>query len=185
MSHAAASLSASTPAPETPRSRRRREAAEGFVRDFRPLDVWTRACRSFPLRLRLDDYNGVRHLIQSWRPPSMHLLRLSCLNRTYRSSRMCRRGRRSDRRRLVDNGEPWGDDWLWWAAGTVYKAAKPSSGRPPISMTVLMGARNMAQSESHDSEPSVQDVALIVGGGPGISASCARLFAQRGMRVRE
>lgn len=41
----------------------------------------------------------------------------------------------------------------------------------------------MAQSESHDSQPSVQDVALIVGGGPGISASCARLFAQRGMRV--
>jgi NAD(P)-dependent dehydrogenase (short-subunit alcohol dehydrogenase family) len=27
------------------------------------------------------------------------------------------------------------------------------------------------------------DVALIVGGGPGISASCARLFAQNGMRV--
>jgi NAD(P)-dependent dehydrogenase (short-subunit alcohol dehydrogenase family) len=29
----------------------------------------------------------------------------------------------------------------------------------------------------------VQDVALIVGGGPGISASCARLFAENGMRV--
>ena len=28
-----------------------------------------------------------------------------------------------------------------------------------------------------------QEVALIVGGGPGISASCARLFAQQGMRV--
>ena len=28
-----------------------------------------------------------------------------------------------------------------------------------------------------------QDVALIVGGGPGISASCARLFAKEGMRV--
>lgn len=28
-----------------------------------------------------------------------------------------------------------------------------------------------------------QDVALIVGGGPGISASCARLFAREGMRV--
>jgi NAD(P)-dependent dehydrogenase (short-subunit alcohol dehydrogenase family) len=28
-----------------------------------------------------------------------------------------------------------------------------------------------------------QDVALIVGGGPGISASCARLFAKSGMRV--
>lgn len=30
---------------------------------------------------------------------------------------------------------------------------------------------------------AVQDVALIVGGGPGISASCARLFSQNGMRV--
>ncbi len=34
----------------------------------------------------------------------------------------------------------------------------------------------MAQSDA-------QDVALIAGGGPGISASCARLFASRGMRV--
>jgi NAD(P)-dependent dehydrogenase (short-subunit alcohol dehydrogenase family) len=32
-------------------------------------------------------------------------------------------------------------------------------------------------------EASVLDVALIVGGGPGISSSCARLFAQNGMRV--
>ena len=29
----------------------------------------------------------------------------------------------------------------------------------------------------------VQDIALIVGGGPGISSSCARLFANEGMRV--
>jgi len=36
----------------------------------------------------------------------------------------------------------------------------------------------MAQSQT-----SVQDVALIVGGGPGISSSCARLFAKSGMRV--
>ena len=34
-----------------------------------------------------------------------------------------------------------------------------------------------------DTQPSVQDVALIVGGGPGISSSCARLFADNGMRV--
>lgn len=34
-----------------------------------------------------------------------------------------------------------------------------------------------------DSQTVVQDVALIVGGGPGISASCARLFAKEGMRV--
>jgi NAD(P)-dependent dehydrogenase (short-subunit alcohol dehydrogenase family) len=34
-----------------------------------------------------------------------------------------------------------------------------------------------------DTRTSVQDVALIVGGGPGISSSCARLFAENGMRV--
>jgi len=33
------------------------------------------------------------------------------------------------------------------------------------------------------SKATVEDLALIVGGGPGISASCARLFAQTGMRV--
>ncbi|MFO1085242.1 MAG: SDR family oxidoreductase [Reyranellaceae bacterium] len=32
-------------------------------------------------------------------------------------------------------------------------------------------------------QSSVQDVALIVGGGPGISSSCARLFADSGMGV--
>jgi NAD(P)-dependent dehydrogenase (short-subunit alcohol dehydrogenase family) len=32
-------------------------------------------------------------------------------------------------------------------------------------------------------DTQVQDVALIVGGGPGISSSCARLFAKEGMRV--
>src|SRR5207247_9453319 len=41
---------------------------------------------------------------------------------------------------------------------------------------------NMTQS-NRDTQPSVQDVALIVGGGPGISSSCARLFAENGMRV--
>jgi NAD(P)-dependent dehydrogenase (short-subunit alcohol dehydrogenase family) len=34
-----------------------------------------------------------------------------------------------------------------------------------------------------DSQTSLLDVALIVGGGPGISSSCARLFAESGMRV--
>ena len=34
-----------------------------------------------------------------------------------------------------------------------------------------------------DTQPSVQDVALIVGGGPGISSSCVRLFAESGMLV--
>jgi NAD(P)-dependent dehydrogenase (short-subunit alcohol dehydrogenase family) len=39
----------------------------------------------------------------------------------------------------------------------------------------------MSQPDSRTS--SVQDIALIVGGGPGISASCARLFSRIGMRV--
>src|SRR3981081_1090695 len=34
-----------------------------------------------------------------------------------------------------------------------------------------------------DTSTVLQDVALIVGGGPGISSSCARLFADSGMRV--
>ena len=41
----------------------------------------------------------------------------------------------------------------------------------------------MTQSDQRDTQPSEQDVALIVGGGPGISSSCARLFAKNGMRV--
>ena len=41
----------------------------------------------------------------------------------------------------------------------------------------------MTQSEARDGQAAVQDVALIVGSGPGISSSCARLFAQTGMRV--
>jgi NAD(P)-dependent dehydrogenase (short-subunit alcohol dehydrogenase family) len=41
----------------------------------------------------------------------------------------------------------------------------------------------MTQSDQGDAQPSVQDVALIVGGGPGISSSCVRLFADNGMRV--
>jgi NAD(P)-dependent dehydrogenase (short-subunit alcohol dehydrogenase family) len=40
----------------------------------------------------------------------------------------------------------------------------------------------MTQSEKPEQQ-SAQDVALIVGGGPGISASCARLFAGSGMKV--
>lgn len=41
----------------------------------------------------------------------------------------------------------------------------------------------MTQPDERETPTSVQDVALIVGGGPGISSSCARLFAQNGMRV--
>src|SRR5436309_6949277 len=46
-----------------------------------------------------------------------------------------------------------------------------------------MGTRNMTQFDQRDTPPSIQDVAIIVGGGPGISSSCARLFAENGMRV--
>jgi len=41
----------------------------------------------------------------------------------------------------------------------------------------------MAEIETRGGPPSAADVALIVGGGPGISSSCARLFAATGMRV--
>ncbi len=41
----------------------------------------------------------------------------------------------------------------------------------------------MTQSDERDAQSSVQDIALVVGGGPGISSSCARLFAKNGMRV--
>jgi NAD(P)-dependent dehydrogenase (short-subunit alcohol dehydrogenase family) len=40
----------------------------------------------------------------------------------------------------------------------------------------------MTQSDERDIQP-LQEVALIIGGGPGISASCGRLFAESGMRV--
>jgi NAD(P)-dependent dehydrogenase (short-subunit alcohol dehydrogenase family) len=41
----------------------------------------------------------------------------------------------------------------------------------------------MTSTTAPGSAPSNPEVALIVGGGPGISASCARLFAQRGLAV--
>ena len=41
----------------------------------------------------------------------------------------------------------------------------------------------MTQSDKRDAQPAVQDVALIIGGGPGISSSCAKLFADNGMQV--
>ena len=41
----------------------------------------------------------------------------------------------------------------------------------------------MTQSDEREPRSIVQDVALIVGGGPGISSSCARLFSENGMRV--
>jgi len=48
--------------------------------------------------------------------------------------------------------------------------------------TNTIRASKMTQSE-RDAKPTIQDLALIVGGGPGISASCARLFVENGMRV--
>jgi len=41
----------------------------------------------------------------------------------------------------------------------------------------------MTETGTSGTKPSPQDVALIVGGGPGISSSCARLFARSGMLV--
>jgi NAD(P)-dependent dehydrogenase (short-subunit alcohol dehydrogenase family) len=41
----------------------------------------------------------------------------------------------------------------------------------------------MTVPDKRDTQPSNGDVALIVGGGPGISSSCARLFAKEGMSV--
>ena len=41
----------------------------------------------------------------------------------------------------------------------------------------------MPSTDQQGSAASVPEVALIVGGGPGISASCARLFAQSGIAV--
>lgn len=41
----------------------------------------------------------------------------------------------------------------------------------------------MTRSESEPNATATQDVALIVGGGPGISASCARLFSESGFKV--
>ena len=41
----------------------------------------------------------------------------------------------------------------------------------------------MTESGTSGTQPSEKDVALIVGGGPGISSSCARLFAKHGMLV--
>jgi NAD(P)-dependent dehydrogenase (short-subunit alcohol dehydrogenase family) len=41
----------------------------------------------------------------------------------------------------------------------------------------------MTQSGERGTRPAAKDIALIVGGGPGISSSCARLFALDGMAV--
>jgi NAD(P)-dependent dehydrogenase (short-subunit alcohol dehydrogenase family) len=55
--------------------------------------------------------------------------------------------------------------------------------RPHSSPQRNTGARIMTQSDERATQPPGQDVALIVGGGPGISSSCARLFAKNGMHV--
>jgi NAD(P)-dependent dehydrogenase (short-subunit alcohol dehydrogenase family) len=41
----------------------------------------------------------------------------------------------------------------------------------------------MTEPTKRDNQPPKKDVALIVGGGPGISSSCARLFVKNGMSV--
>jgi NAD(P)-dependent dehydrogenase (short-subunit alcohol dehydrogenase family) len=51
------------------------------------------------------------------------------------------------------------------------------------SISVQVWNRPMSEASTRDARPSKGEVALIVGGGPGISASCARLFAKHGFRV--
>src|SRR6516165_4308911 len=46
-----------------------------------------------------------------------------------------------------------------------------------------MGARHMTTPAKRDTQSSKGDIALIIGGGPGISSSCARLFVKNGMSV--
>ena len=41
----------------------------------------------------------------------------------------------------------------------------------------------MTQFDDRETQPLIPELALIVGGGPGVSSSCARLFADSGMRV--
>jgi NAD(P)-dependent dehydrogenase (short-subunit alcohol dehydrogenase family) len=41
----------------------------------------------------------------------------------------------------------------------------------------------MSEAGKHAIQSSKEDVALIIGGGPGVSSSCARLFAKNGMSV--
>jgi NAD(P)-dependent dehydrogenase (short-subunit alcohol dehydrogenase family) len=43
--------------------------------------------------------------------------------------------------------------------------------------------KEKAMASPHDGHPGADGVALIVGGGPGISASCARLFGRAGLKV--
>ena len=52
-----------------------------------------------------------------------------------------------------------------------------------IFLATHMGTRHMTQPDGREIQPSEQDVALIVGGGPGISSSCAKLFAENGMSI--
>src|ERR687888_361991 len=68
-----------------------------------------------------------------------------------------------------------GNEAAYWTSST---RSLPLLCQLPTRMRV----NEMTQSE-RDTQPSVQDVALVVGGGPGISSSCARLFAKNGMRV--
>jgi NAD(P)-dependent dehydrogenase (short-subunit alcohol dehydrogenase family) len=58
-----------------------------------------------------------------------------------------------------------------------------NAGGKDLAARHMHWGNSMTESSTRDSQSSVQDVALIVGGGPGISSSCARLFAENGMRV--
>lgn len=62
----------------------------------------------------------------------------------------------------------------------------PCNGPEPFSsilVTTDTAEWRMTQSETSEIRPFARDIVLIVGGGPGISASCARLFTENGMGV--
>ncbi|HEX7943820.1 MAG TPA: SDR family oxidoreductase [Phenylobacterium sp.] len=58
----------------------------------------------------------------------------------------------------------------------------PGQAQPGSPRRYFATLERNVMTETH-TPPTSSDVALIVGGGPGISASCARLFAQEGMQV--
>src|SRR5690349_1189116 len=64
------------------------------------------------------------------------------------------------------------------AAGCVVRG-----GAQRRKVPTLHKERDMTESATSGTRTPAKDVALIVGGGPGISSSCARHFARSGMLV--
>src|SRR6516164_1491330 len=69
--------------------------------------------------------------------------------------------------------------------GAVGRRSGPTPPRllPGAMSFSRLGEWNVTEANSAAPDEHRTEVALIVGGGPGISASCARLFSSRGMRV--